>query len=144
MLSSDQRHAFERLSQLAQTPTRNIIFLDAPGGTGKTFLLNLFLAHIRAHRQIAIAVASSGIAATLLTGGKTVHSTFKLPLDLNNIENPTCNISKRTSRAELLRRAKVIVWDECTMSHKNAFEALNTTVQDLLNNDLLMEWEVSY
>ena len=68
MLSSDQRHAFERLSQLAQTPTRNIIFLDAPGGTGKTFLLNL-LAHIRAHRQIAIAVASSGIAAIYITNG---------------------------------------------------------------------------
>ena len=76
MLSSDQRHAFERLSQLAQSPTGIIIFLDAPGGTGKTFLLNLFLAHIRAQRQIAIAVASSGIAATLLTGGKTAHSTF--------------------------------------------------------------------
>lgn len=43
---------------------------------------------------IIIAVASSGITATLLHGGKTVHSAFKLPLNLNTIETPMCNINK--------------------------------------------------
>lgn len=41
-------------------------FLDAPGGTGNTFLLNLLRATVRKDKQIAIAVASSGIAAALL------------------------------------------------------------------------------
>ena len=47
------------------------IFLDAPGGTGKTFLINLLLAKVRFDKKKinAIAVASSGIAATLLEGG---------------------------------------------------------------------------
>lgn len=40
--------------------------LDAPGGTGKTFLISLFLAEIRSNNGIALAVASAGIAATLL------------------------------------------------------------------------------
>jgi PIF1 helicase. len=40
-------------------------FLDAPGGTGKIFLIKFLLANVRFDRQIALAVAASGIAATL-------------------------------------------------------------------------------
>ena len=36
-------------------------FLDAPGGTGKTFVTNLLLAEVRQKKGIALAVASSGI-----------------------------------------------------------------------------------
>ena len=123
---------------MTQDARRHLIFLDAPGGTGKTYLLNLILAKIRADRNIAIAVALTGIAATLLAGGKTADSTFKLPLNLSQNEKPTCGISKSTAKGELLRRAQLVVWDECTMSHKKAFEALNTTLQDIRDNDDLM------
>eukprot|EP00959_Pyramimonas_sp_CCMP1952_P242192 5062562-Pyramimonas_sp.AAC.1 len=58
-------------------------FLDAVGGCGKTFMLNLLLRAVRAHDGIAIATASSGLAALLLDGGSTAHSRFKIPLDLN-------------------------------------------------------------
>ena len=75
-----------------------IIFLDAPGGTGKTFLLNLILARIRMENKIALAVASSGIAATLLDGGRTAHSTLKLPLNVHQLEMPTCNIGKNSGK----------------------------------------------
>ena len=50
-------------------------FLDVLGGTGKTFLINLLLAKVTFDKKIALAVASSGIAATLLEGGRTAHST---------------------------------------------------------------------
>lgn len=53
------------------------IFVDAPGGTGKTFVTNLILAKVRSRKEIALAVASSGNAATLLAGGRTAHSMFK-------------------------------------------------------------------
>jgi hypothetical protein len=71
-----------------------LIFLDALGGTGKTFLINLLQAKVRQTGKIALAVAASGIAATLLTGGRTVHSAFKLPLNLAHCETPTFNIKK--------------------------------------------------
>lgn len=38
-----------------------------------------------------VVAAASGIAATLLEGGKTLNSAFKLPLNLNNIQTPYCN-----------------------------------------------------
>ena len=41
---------------------------------------------IRAQSQTALAVASSGIAATLLEGGRTVHCVLKLPLNLQETD----------------------------------------------------------
>ena len=58
----------------------NVFFIDALGGTGKTFVMNSILAYVRGQGNIAIATASSGIAAILLTSGRTVHSRFKIPL----------------------------------------------------------------
>ena len=53
-------------------------FLNAPGKTGKTFLLILLLMFVRKDQKIAVAVASSGITATLLTGSRTANSILKL------------------------------------------------------------------
>jgi len=45
--------------------------LDTPCGTGKTFLITLILVTIRSKNEIALDLASSGIASTLLEGGRT-------------------------------------------------------------------------
>ena len=37
-----------------------------PGGTGKTSFISLILATIHSHNEIALALASSGIAATYI------------------------------------------------------------------------------
>lgn len=46
-----------------------ITFIDAPGGTGKTYALNTFLNYVRGQADIGLASAFSGVAALLLTGG---------------------------------------------------------------------------
>lgn len=131
ILTNDQRLAYNTVMERVTSKNGGLIFLDAPGGTGKTFLMNLILAEIRAQNEIALAVASSGIAATLLDGGRTAHSTFKLPLNLSYNENPTCNINKKSGMATILRTCRLIIWDECTMAHKRALEALDRTLRDL-------------
>ena len=137
-LVDDQKAAYNRIIDSAKKTRGGLFFLDAPGGTGNTFVINLLLATVRQNKCIALAVASSGIAATLLTGGRTANSVFKLPLNLSLAEAPTCNISKGTALAEVLRQCRLIVWDECTMSHKAAFEALGKTLQDIRGNKSLM------
>ena len=93
--------------------------------------MNLILASVRIQGQIGLAGATSGIAATLLAGGRTAHSIFKLPLNLATNESPICNIGKNTKEAELLRNAKVIMIDECSMLHKRALEAIDRLLKDL-------------
>ena len=82
MLTSDQRKVYNCFCSMIDGDEGGMLFLDAPGGAGKTFLINHILAKLRSEGKIALATASSRIAATLLIGGRTLHSTFKIPLDL--------------------------------------------------------------
>ncbi|XP_075451164.1 uncharacterized protein LOC142492406 [Ascaphus truei] len=138
MLIAQQLNTYENIMEHINNGQGAILFLDAPGGTGKTFLINLLLAEIRMHNHVALALASSGIAATLMDGGRTVHSALKLPLNITHEENPTCNITKTSGQARVLQICKLIVWDEYTMAHKKSLEALNRTLQDLRNNKQIM------
>ncbi|XP_068994023.1 uncharacterized protein [Neodiprion pinetum] len=133
-----QKHAFETTVDSVNSDKQEIFFLDAPGGTGKTFLANLILAKVKESGKIAIAVASSGIAATLLRGGKTAHSNFKLPLSVNLEQQSTCSIRKNGSLGELLQDTSLVMWDECTMSHRAHIEAVNRTLKDLRNSSAVM------
>lgn len=130
-LNDQQKHAYDSIMQAVNNESGGIYFLDAPGGTGKTFLISLILADIRSQNKMALALASSGIAATLLDGGRTAHSALKLPLNMQITETPTCNIPKTSGMAKVSQQCKIIIWDECTMAHKKSLEALNRTLQDL-------------
>ena len=76
-LLPDQRHAYSTILESINNNRGGLYFLDAPGGTGKTFVTILILAKVRQQNKIALATASSGIAATLLPASRTAHSTFK-------------------------------------------------------------------
>ncbi|KAG6537062.1 hypothetical protein ZIOFF_002140 [Zingiber officinale] len=104
------------------------------GGTGKTFLYRSILAHLRKQGKIVIAVATSGIAATLLPGGRTAHSRLKIPL--MSTADTLCKIEKQSDLAELIRRASAIVWDEAPMANRYSFESVNKTFQDIMGNVL--------
>ncbi|XP_039967865.1 ATP-dependent DNA helicase pif1-like [Bactrocera tryoni] len=133
-LNVHQRHVYDTIMQAVKNRTGGLYFLDAPGGTGKTFVISLILAAIRSQNKIALALASSGIAATLLDGGRTVHSALKLPLNVHVLENPTCNISRNSAMAKVLRQTDIILLDECTMTHKKSLEALDRTLKDIRGN----------
>lgn len=60
LLNKDQQNIYKEILKRHEHGLSRIIFIDAPGGTGKTFLLNLILAKIRVKGKIALAVASSG------------------------------------------------------------------------------------
>jgi hypothetical protein len=79
------------------------------------------ICRLRSKRKIVIAVASSGIAALLLPGGRTAHSRFQIPI--NVIDNSTCGIKQGSHLAELVTRTSLIIWDEAPMAHRNCFEA---------------------
>ena len=45
------------------------MFIDAPGGNGKSFLVNKILSKLLSQNLLIFATASTGIAATLLERG---------------------------------------------------------------------------
>ena len=108
------------------------LFMDAPGGTGKTFSANCLLHGVRAKGQIALAVASSGIAAILLELGRTFHSRCRASLKPQ--PDQVLNISAQSPTAELFRRAKLLLWDEGAMGNRYHLEALDRTLRDLMKS----------
>ncbi|XP_043210441.1 uncharacterized protein LOC122375236 [Amphibalanus amphitrite] len=89
---------------------------------------------VRSQGEVAVAVATSGIAACLLDGGTTAHYRFKIPLRLHADEN-VCGIAQRTPEAELLQACRLIVWDEAAMANRRALEAVDRTMRDLRDTD---------
>lgn len=60
LLNEEQINIYMKISEQFNMKKPGILFIDAPGGTGKTFLLNVILSQVRSEGKIAIAVASSG------------------------------------------------------------------------------------
>ena len=112
---------------------KNMFFVDGPGGTGKKFLYNTILAKVRSEGKIAIAVATSGIAANLLDGGQTAHSIFRIPLQTT--AESVCNIHIKSDLAKMIKRADLIIWDEAVMAHKNVYLAVDRTIRDLMSEN---------
>ena len=133
-LTSEQKDTYDRIMHCVDNKVGEIFFMDAPGGTGKTFVIKLIQQSIRPKKDIALAIASSGIAATLLPGGRTAHSALKLPLNFHSTDTPTCNISKSSGVDKVLQQCKLIIWDECTMAQEKSLEALDQSLRDLRGN----------
>ena len=64
-----------------------LFFLNGASGTRKTIVQNTILKKLRSQKRITLAVASLGIAATLLDGRRTAYSRFKILLDAKSISS---------------------------------------------------------
>ena len=134
MFTDSQRDVFMAAmdSVICQAPL--YMFIDARGGTGKTFVLNAILAAVRCLESnkcgsIALATGTTGKAANLLHLGRTFHSRFKAVLSPHS--ESVCNIDARSTLADLIRMAKIIIIDEAPMLHRYQMEALDRTLRDL-------------
>jgi len=92
-LNNDQRAIYDAVMQAIADANR-CFFVDSSSGTSKIFLYNILFATVRSSGKITVAVASSGIATLLITGGRTAYSRFNISLKLN--EFSTCSISRNS------------------------------------------------
>ena len=107
-----------------------LIFLDARGGTGKTFTLNVLVTWmIKENLKVATSTAS-GIVATLLFLGQTTHHRFKLPLTPH--KDSVCNFKKESETGRFLSEISLGIIDEGLMLNKLYLEALNQSMKDLV------------
>jgi hypothetical protein len=106
-------------------------FVDGLGGVGKTFLYGCLLIKVHSTSDIALSMASSGIATLLLEGGCTAHSHFKIPI-AGLSGSFACYVPLNSPQAALIRAARLIVWDEAPMAHKHVFEVVNRMFQHVM------------
>nr|XP_009778905.1 PREDICTED: ATP-dependent DNA helicase PIF1-like isoform X1 [Nicotiana sylvestris]XP_009778906.1 PREDICTED: ATP-dependent DNA helicase PIF1-like isoform X1 [Nicotiana sylvestris]XP_009778907.1 PREDICTED: ATP-dependent DNA helicase PIF1-like isoform X1 [Nicotiana sylvestris]XP_009778908.1 PREDICTED: ATP-dependent DNA helicase PIF1-like isoform X1 [Nicotiana sylvestris]XP_009778909.1 PREDICTED: ATP-dependent DNA helicase PIF1-like isoform X1 [Nicotiana sylvestris]XP_009778910.1 PREDICTED: ATP- len=139
-LNREQQMAYNVIIDRISSNRPGAFFVDGSGGTGKIFLYRALLATVRSKGFIALVTATSGVAASILPGGRTAHSRFKILIDID--ENFSCNISKQSSLSCLIRDAKLIVWDEVSMAKKKMIETFDLLLKDLLNTNVLFGGKV--
>lgn len=125
-----QTEAFTAVDTAVENELGGAFYLNAPAGTGKTFTATALLRACRGRCQIALGMASSGIAALLMPKAATAHSTMKIPIQ-NLDASSLLGIKDQSGRAALLKKASLIIWDEAPMSHRHALEAMDRTLREL-------------
>ena len=128
-LTSEQRDIYGSIMEAVVEDSGGIFFVYGYGGTGKTYLYKTLSARLRSEGQIVLNVASSGIAALLLEGGRTAHSRFAIPI--NVVDDSMCHIPGDSDLAELIRMCSLIIWDEAPMTHRHCYEAFDRTLRDI-------------
>ena len=134
-LNKEQREAFSKIIEAVENPHQQIryFFLDGPGGSGKTYLYATLLSFVRGKGQIALPFATTGIATTMLKGGRTVHSGFQLPVPL--LETSVSSMRTASPAAEELRQAVLIIVDEITMLPKYGLNCIDLLLREVMLMD---------
>ncbi|KNZ71326.1 hypothetical protein J132_00030, partial [Termitomyces sp. J132] len=78
--NGEQLGAFNEVMNSVDNNLGKMIFIHSAGGCGKIFVCNTFASAFQSNEDVALCVASSGIAALLLESGRTAHSMFKIPI----------------------------------------------------------------
>jgi hypothetical protein len=76
-----------------------------------------------------VACAPTGIAAILLPGGRTVHNTFSVPIDVQQ-ETPSQMSYESWQRARL-EKANIIIVDELSMLNSTVFHHMNKVLHSM-------------
>ena len=132
-MNKDQRKIFDAVMESINTNIGKMFAIDAPGGTGKTFVLDCLLSKVRSEKKIALAMATTGIASTLLPNGRTVHTKLKVPLNCD--ENSQLPFKEKSPFYELIQKTSLIIIDEVTMGNKLMFECIDRTFRKIRNED---------
>lgn len=104
------------------------VFLTGQAGSGKTYVINQYIKHLR-NCNIHVAItASTGIAATHI-GGTTIHSRSGIGIKETLSEYDIELITTKEHIHKNIHPAKVLIIDEISMLSANTLDMIEKIVQ---------------
>lgn len=132
-LNDGQRHVVDLvLNSLGTYSCNKCFFLEGEGGSGKTYVYSCLYHILNGQKRNCIVASYTGIAATLLPGGRTLHSVFKIPIPI--LENSVSRINPTSSDAQYLKSVSLIIIDEAPMAPNLVLKVINQLLCDIMNN----------
>ena len=122
-LDTEQIAAFKRIET-----TNHNFFITGKAGTGKSVLLQYFMAN--SSKKVAV-VAPTGIAAITI-GGQTIHSFFGLKPCLQNTLNKQ-EIALNATTAKILSNIETLVIDEISMVRCDIMDMMDAKLRKAKN-----------
>ena len=77
-----------------------------------------------------MATTTSRVAASIMPSGTMAHLRFKIPLTLE--EDSCCSFTKQSGTSKLQQQATLIIWEEASMTKRQAMEALYNRLWDIM------------
>ncbi|XP_074323619.1 uncharacterized protein LOC141660527 [Apium graveolens] len=112
-LNKEQKEVYEAAVESVNSNKGEQFFVYGSGGCGKIFVWQTFLFLLCSEHKIVLPLASLGIVAAFLDGGRMAHSRFHIPIILDQCS--VVGIKHDTDLAELLQNTSLIIWDEAPM-----------------------------
>ncbi|KAJ2953948.1 hypothetical protein O0L34_g1585 [Tuta absoluta] len=109
-----------------------IIIINGAAGTGKTELLNGICKYARSKLDCqVVCTASTGVAALKYYEGRTAHSMFGFPFNVNSLAK-YCEINDYDQQVS---GASLIIYDAANMTDNRLIEMLNASLKKLMLSD---------
>jgi DNA replication protein DnaC len=91
-LNEEQQAAYNEIMSTFDSDHGGLFFMGGPGGTEKTYLYRALLATIYSWNKIVVTTTTSSVVVSIMPGGRTAHSRFKIPLILD--DGASCTFTK--------------------------------------------------
>lgn len=133
LFTDEQREAMHTVVQAVNGQSRtNVFAILASAGCGKTVWVSGLTWLFRAQGHIVMNIAASALAATLLPGGSTAHSAFRIPIPTTSVSY--CGV--KNAERELIRQCKCLFYDEVSMVGKEVAACLDRFLRDIMGSSL--------
>jgi len=133
LLNDEQKKIVDEIMNRISNPDGKMAFyfLSGPGGSGKTFVISTLVHLLRGMKKKVSTMAFTGIAATLLPGGRTMHNRFGLNLDMSNSKIGPCSKAWKE-----LKDIDLFICDEAPMVHKRALVTIDLKLKEIMNSNI--------
>ncbi len=109
------------------------VFLTGPAGSGKTFLLNKYLEHLKTKKKKVAITASTGIAATILNG-QTIHSWSGIGIKEKLTKAQLYQLESDEKLSRKISKTDVLIIDEISMLSASRLDSVNLVCQHIRQN----------
>jgi len=110
------------------------VFLTGAAGTGKTYVLNQYIAFLKEHAIEVAITASTGIAATHI-GGQTIHAWAGIGIKDTLSEKDLDAMEQRQYLWKRFKNVKVLIIDEISMLHANTLDMVDRVCKTFKRNE---------
>lgn len=132
LFTSEQHHAMAAICDSVEgvtTAAPRLFSILSSAGTGKSLFINGVTWRLRAQNRIVLNVAASALAATVLAGGRTAHSCFRIPIPA--LSTSYCGL--KGGERQLLRQSSVIFYDEISMVSTDVADTLDRSLREIMS-----------
>lgn len=136
--TEDQLKAISEVNKYLKSEDQFLVFIHGGPGVGKTWTINEIKKEMNKLNKKHVSIAFTGVAASLLSGGETIHSLFHIPIGKKTefYNNTTLNDKAVRNIHEKFFDCFCIIIDEISMVGSGMLYKINKRLQEIMNNNI--------